>query len=578
MAHKEQLSNILSYLDNVEDDDNAPFDNKQTIKERKINTASSTTTTKRFIWDDWDEESLSSSHNQQNQAEDGYNFDDDISAQSPLSTISPESSRRKNNNNNNFISPIIHNDHKTQQTNSSLGHENSTISSSVTAVAFRDVQSKIQAMQSELDQRSEEVLCKEKELHNVRLAAEASRTALINSWKAKNEDAEITAQAALDRQREFQHRLVVDVDKLKNKQEELSEQVSRVIRRREGEIAAAKRNIISNLRSEREAWVSNERGKLARLAESKADSMKASAVESLEPVLTELIRNQRLEMRDLEIKLKDKFGLTIRQHKIRLQKDKDEMTASIESRFNAAMLRQREVWSEEFREAMAKCEEDALKLRQDHDQAMMNDRASHDHMWRQLMANKEAEVEEVRVEASAKASKLVQEHSKYMTELAEKQKTSLRVASKARLLNEENFKKRVLDEIAEDRAKLDAKVLAQVKAKANRELEMVEERLNRQFREELSHLEGEMIEKKSKLTTELDERLKNIKFNHFGNLKSRNNPKKNSNKNDNKNDIDDDGNDDAYKNESIFFKSLINLANFGTFNFKKNFEFYYIKL
>lgn len=82
------------------------------------------------------------------------------------------------------------------------------------------------------------------------------------------------------------------VSTLQDKQEALSEQISRIIRRRDGEIGGARRQTVSKLRSEREQWVNLERSKLAKLADSKTDAMKTAAVEELEPVLTELIRKQ----------------------------------------------------------------------------------------------------------------------------------------------------------------------------------------------------------------------------------------------------------------------------------------------
>jgi hypothetical protein len=80
---------------------------------------------------------------------------------------------------------------------------------------------------------------------------------------------------------------------------------------------------------------------------------------------------KRLELQDIEIKLKDQFAISIRKHRIQLQKNKDESCRDMESRYKQAMDKQREKWSLEFKEMMVKCEDDAVKLRHEHDQNMV---------------------------------------------------------------------------------------------------------------------------------------------------------------------------------------------------------------
>lgn len=73
----------------------------------------------------------------------------------------------------------------------------------------------------------------------------------------------------------------------------------------------------------------------------------------------------------MEIKLKDQFAISVRKHRIKLQRDHDEVSSEVEMRYSKAMVKEREQWSLEFKEMMGKCEEDAVKLRQDHDQALV---------------------------------------------------------------------------------------------------------------------------------------------------------------------------------------------------------------
>jgi hypothetical protein len=244
MAHQEKLDSILSYLDNVEEDvdgisrnsDNgSQYSFSANEKQRMNQSSASKSSTRRFIWDDWGEDDVDNHH-----MTSIYEGNESIGeatptmTNSPVSTISPEPSRRANHAH--FISPIdIQANHQHQQYHSTQPqdrHDNnnnhindnqsyhsqqssSSAYTSVTANAFREVQSKIKNMQAELDERTEEVLSKERELHNIRLAYDTSMSALEATWKSKNEDQHYKAQASLERQREFQRRLASDVDKLK---------------------------------------------------------------------------------------------------------------------------------------------------------------------------------------------------------------------------------------------------------------------------------------------------------------------------------------------------------------------------
>lgn len=131
-------------------------------------------------------------------------------------------------------------------------------------------------------------------------------------------------------------------------------------------------------------------------------------------------------------------------------------------------------------------------------------------MWRQIMAKKESQVEEVRSEAATKASKLTQYHNRNTLELAERHAIALQRARALGLVLEQSTHNRVKQEVVEDRTNLDSKVLAQLKSKAMRELVMVEEKLERQFADEYSALEGELAERRVKLSNELESRLQAV--------------------------------------------------------------------
>lgn len=69
------------------------------------------------------------------------------------------------------------------------------------------------------------------------------------------------------------------------------------------------------------------------------------------------------------MRLKDEFAINVRKHRIQLQRSKD--SSDVEARYSKSMSKEREGWSREFKGMMSKCEDDAVKLRQQHDQNMV---------------------------------------------------------------------------------------------------------------------------------------------------------------------------------------------------------------
>lgn len=160
-----------------------------------------------------------------------------------------------------------------------------TAGTASTAGAFRDVQAKVDAMRTELEERQSEVAKLQKEVASVRAAAQRSAATLENEWREKVQVMVEEQDEALGRQQAFVDQLSSDVHKLKEKRGELDDGVERIARRREDELEAARAENVDMLKREREQWVTLEKERLAKLALSRESSLKADAVKALEPTL-----------------------------------------------------------------------------------------------------------------------------------------------------------------------------------------------------------------------------------------------------------------------------------------------------
>ena len=100
-----------------------------------------------------------------------------------------------------------------------------TAGTTSTAGAFRDVQAKVDAMRTELEERQSEVARLQKELASVRGAAQRSSATLEGEWREKVQVMVEEQDEALGRQQAFVDQLSSDVHKLKEKRGELDDGV-----------------------------------------------------------------------------------------------------------------------------------------------------------------------------------------------------------------------------------------------------------------------------------------------------------------------------------------------------------------